>query len=172
MRVGKDISTGGRAESRRRVAHVLESPRPQIRARGKESFAEERFSLRLSSRNVRSLRKYLHAVWQGCRGEEWAWRKRLSLEIMEVGGRRTGIKASRPLDVDTSLLSSLSDCLKDSCVLVTSFSFFFTLPSRAGLLPHSIFSRLSALSLDLLYHLILSSHPCVSEHSRTCSIAK
>jgi hypothetical protein len=67
----------------------------------------------------------------------------LSLEIMEVGGRRTGIKASRPLDVDTSLLSSLSDCLKDSCVLVSSFSFFFTLPSRARLLPHWRTSRKS-----------------------------
>jgi hypothetical protein len=32
--------------------------------------------------------------------KEWAWRKRSSLEIMEVGGRRTGIRASRPLDVD------------------------------------------------------------------------
>jgi hypothetical protein len=67
----------------------------------------------------------------------------LSLGIMEVGGRRTGIKASRPLDVDTSLLSSLSDCLKESCVLVTKFS-------------------LLILSLVLVYSLDLSSsldHP-------------
>jgi hypothetical protein len=125
-------------KSRRRIAHVLESPRSEIRARGKESFAEEKFSPRLSSRDVRSLKKDLHGEWQDCCGEEWAWRKRLSLGIMEVGGRRIGIKASRPLDVDTSLLSSLSDCLKDSCVLVTSFLSFF----------YSIFS--SIFSLDLL----------------------
>jgi hypothetical protein len=127
------------------------SPRPEIRARGEKSVAEEKFSPRLSSRNVRSLRKDLHGVWKDCRGERLARRKRLSLRIMEVGGRRTGIKASRPLDVDTSLLSSLSDCLKDSCILVTSFLFY------------SISSGSSILSLDLFSHSISSPHLHVSD---------
>jgi hypothetical protein len=51
--------------------------------------------------------------------------ERLSLGIMGIGGRRIGIKASRPLDVDTSLLSSLSHCLRDYCVLVTKLSLLF-----------------------------------------------
>jgi hypothetical protein len=67
-RVGKDISTGWCAESREGVAHVLESARPEIRARGEKSVTEEMFSPRLSSRNVRSLRKDLHGVWKDCRG--------------------------------------------------------------------------------------------------------
>jgi hypothetical protein len=54
--------------------------------------------------------------------------------------RRTGIKASRPLDVDTSLLSSLGDRLRDYCVLVTKLSFSLpssALPSHAQLHSHS-----------------------------------
>jgi hypothetical protein len=85
------------------------------------------------------------------------------LRILGVGGRRIGIKASRPLDVDTSLLSSLSDCLKESCVLVTKLS----------LLLYSILSRSSTLSLDLSSHSISFSHSRARGIlSRTCSIAK
>jgi hypothetical protein len=112
---------------RKRSCARSRSLHSEIRARGEKSVAEEKFSLRLNSRNVRSLRKELHGVWKDCRGERVARRKRLSLGIMEVGGRRTGIKASRPLDVDTSPLSSLSDCLKDSCVLVTKLSLLLLL---------------------------------------------
>jgi hypothetical protein len=54
---------------RERVAHVLESPRHEIRARGEKSVKEERLSPRLSSRNIRSLRKDLLGVWKDCRGE-------------------------------------------------------------------------------------------------------
>jgi hypothetical protein len=81
----------------------------------------------------------------------------LSLGIMEVGGRRTGIKASRPLDVDTSLLSSLSDCLKESCVLVTSFLLLFFF----------IFSHLPPLDPPLSL-----APQRTLEYFRTCSIAK
>jgi hypothetical protein len=54
---------------RERVAHVLKSPRPEIRARCEKSVTEERFSPRLSSQNIRSLRKDLHGVWKDGRGE-------------------------------------------------------------------------------------------------------
>jgi hypothetical protein len=65
----------------------------------------------------------------------------------------TGIKASRPLHVDTSLLSSLSDCLRDSCVLVTKLSL--------SLVSHFLFS------FDNRSHSFSpSSHSIFSSHSR------
>jgi hypothetical protein len=67
-----------------------------------------------------------------------------------VGGRRTGIKASRPLGVITSLLSSLSDSLRDSCVLVTKLSlslpFFYSSRSHSIFISHSRIQRTSNLS--------------------------
>jgi hypothetical protein len=98
--------------------------------------------------------------------EGWSRRRREHggkgcLRILGLGGRRIGIKASRPLDVDTSLLSSLSDCLKESCVLVTSFLLLFFFFS------YFIFAHLSP--LDLLFSLAPQR---TLKYSRTCSLAK
>jgi hypothetical protein len=80
------ISVPVARKSRRRYAHVLEDPRPGIRARGKESFAEEKFSPRLSSRNVRSLRKDLHEVWQDCSGKDVGMKEMVVLGFWESEG--------------------------------------------------------------------------------------
>jgi hypothetical protein len=58
------------------------------------------------------------------------------LEDMEVEGRRIGIKASRPHVVVSSLFSTLSDGLRESCVSVTKLAFasrLFSLVSSLAL---------------------------------------
>jgi hypothetical protein len=58
------------------------------------------------------------------------------LEDMELGERRLGIKASRPHVVVSSLFSTLSDGLRESCVSVTKLIFvsrLFSLVSSLAL---------------------------------------
>jgi hypothetical protein len=50
-------------------------------------------------------------------------------------------KGLAPLDVDTSLLSSLSDCLKESCVLVTKLPLLYSILSRSSTLSISLLTR-------------------------------
>jgi hypothetical protein len=59
------------------------------------------------------------------------------LEDMEVGERRIGIKASRPHVVVSSLFSTLSDGLRESCVSVTKLIFVSLVSSPSSLPSHS-----------------------------------
>jgi hypothetical protein len=80
-----------------------------------------------------------------------AW-KRGFLEDMEVGRRRIGIKASRP-HVVSSLFSTLSDGLRESCVSVTKL-IFVSIVSSHLFLPSLRLSRSS--------HSFLLSHSLAS----------
>jgi hypothetical protein len=60
-RVGKHISTGWCArKSQRRVAHVLESPRSEIRARQRESFAEGKVSTEVQPTDPHGIRRRVY----------------------------------------------------------------------------------------------------------------
>jgi hypothetical protein len=83
-----------------------------------------------------------------CRGKEVGMEGRFFLEDMEVGGRRISIKVSRP-HVVSSLFSTLSDGLRESCVSVTKLIFVSLVSSLSLVLALSLVRvRNSATSID------------------------
>jgi hypothetical protein len=69
-------------ESRRIAAHVLESPRSEIRVRGEKFFAEGKVFTEAQARGVhgiaRSLDKVSHVIWKDCHGEDVGMEERFS----------------------------------------------------------------------------------------------
>jgi hypothetical protein len=134
-------------------AHVLESPRPEIRARGEDPSREEKFftEAQLTEcseseekiRTQRFARKGLHEVWKDCR------RKEVSVKERFLGGygswRAEDWYKGLALACVSSLFSTLSDGLRESCVSVTKLIFVSRLFSLVSFL-----ALVHALSLALV----------------------
>jgi hypothetical protein len=86
-RVGKHLSTWWWArKSRRRSAHVLERPRPEIRARGEDSIAERKVFTEAQFTDSRSLRKDLHGAWKDGREEGVSMEEKVVLGFWDLEG--------------------------------------------------------------------------------------